>query len=116
VAATEADTLGQAVWETVGDRERTVSVATGEGVPAFGLAVPKLLPVPPPVELSSALGEGRAVEDKLAEGEDDARGERVAVVDCERKVSVARMEAETLRVAGAVTEALVEGESEAVVV
>ena len=34
VPGTEADTLGQAVWEAVGDWERAVSETAGEGVPA----------------------------------------------------------------------------------
>ncbi len=88
VAATEAETLGQAVWETVGDRERAVSVAAGEAVPALELAVPRALAVPPPDELSRALGEARAV----------ARGVKVAVVDCERRVNVACTVAERVAV------------------
>ena len=107
VAATEADTLGQAVWEAVGDWERTVSEAAGEAVPAAGLAVARALPVPgSPVELTRALGEAGAVVEMLAEGEELVKGERVAVVERERRVSVARGDAEMLRVAGGEAEPL----------
>ena len=109
VGATEVETLGQAVWEAVGDWERTVSEAAGEAVPAAGLVVACALPVPgSPVELTRALGEAGAVADTLTDVEALAKGERVAVVERERRVSVARGEAEMLRVAGGEAEPLVE--------
>ncbi len=87
VAATEAETLGHAVWETVGDRERTVSVAAGEAVPALGLAEPNALAVPPRA--------GEAVL-RVVGGMKEKEGVKEAVVECERMVIVAATEAETL--------------------
>jgi hypothetical protein len=111
VAATEAETLGQAVWETVGDRERTVSVAAGEGVAGLGLAVARALPVPSPEGLCAALAEAEAVSDTLPEDEAVAEGERVAVEESERMVIVAGTETETVGQAVWDTEPLPETEA-----
>ena len=109
VAATEAETLGQEVWEAVGDWERTVSEAAGEAVPPAALAVAWALPVPgSPVELTRALGEAGPVAEKLTEVEELAKGEREAVVERARRVSRARGEAVMLRVAGGEAAPLVE--------
>ena len=90
VAATEAEALGQAVWEAVGDWDRTVSEAAGEAVPAAALAVAWALPVPGgPVELSMALGEAEGVA-RAVGGMKVKDGVKEAVDDCERKVAVAR--------------------------
>ena len=98
VAATEADTLGQAVWEAVGDWERAVSVAAGEAVPAAGLAVARALPVPgSPVELTRALGEAEGVA-RVVGGMKVKEGVKVEVGDCGRKVAVARAVPERVEV------------------
>jgi hypothetical protein len=89
VGATEVETLGQAVWEAVGDWERTVSEAAGEAVPAAGLVVAWALPVPgSPVKLTTVLGEVEGVE-RVVGGMKVKDGVNVAVEDCERKVKVA---------------------------
>jgi hypothetical protein len=94
VAWTVAETLGQEVWETVGVRERTVSVAAGECEPALTLAVPRALPLPPSmVGLSRALGEAEGVP-RVVGGRKEKEGVKVAVVDCERRVNVASTVAE----------------------
>ncbi len=82
VAWMEADTLVLAEREAVGDTERAVSVAASDTVPAMGLAVRTLLPLPPTVGLRGALGV--AVMHML--------GERETVGDTERAVSVNAME------------------------
>jgi len=51
VAKMEAETLGLAVREAVGDCERMVNEAAGDSDAGAGLAVPRLLPVPSHDEL-----------------------------------------------------------------
>jgi hypothetical protein len=96
VAGTEADTLGQALKEAVGDIVRTVSVAAGEALAGAGLALPRVLLEERAVALSKALGESEAEAAAVADGREVVAGERVAVEEGERRVAVARMEAEAL--------------------
>ena len=97
VARAEAETLGQALKEAVEDGVRTVSVAAGEALAGAGLALPRLLPVPRgAVALTEALGEAEAEAAALADGREVVAGERLAVEESDRRVMVARAEAETL--------------------